>query len=185
MRSLLLALLLVAACTPDPAPAPSDQGADAVDEAARDAGPIDVEMDGLSISSTLNGDVAESVVTEGGEMEVGLTDQVLYSRLSKEAQAKVADEMRQSAEEQEGLGGRLARSITDAVMQGIGTAVQVPLADVRDIRVDGDRLVIEMVDGEPSPFNRAEADGKSLLSQISGSDARQLAEAFREIRDGR
>ena len=159
--------------------------ADDADRAARDAGPLDLEMDGLSISSELDGDLAESATTQDGAMEVGITSRVVYSRLSKESQERVAQEMRQSAEEQEGWGGRLARRITDVVAEGIGTAVQVPLADVRDVRAEGGRLVIEMADGEPSPFERAETDGRSVLDGVSGPDAERLAEAFRQVQGGR
>ena len=191
-RLLALALALAAsACgAPNPADVTPDLGpdgalADDADRAVRDAGPLDLEMDGLSISSELDGDLAESVTTEDGAMEIGVTDRVVYSRLSKESQDRIAQEMRRSAEEQQGLGGRLARRITDAVAEGIGTAVQVPLADVRDVRTEGGRLVIEMADGEPSPFERAETDGRSVLDGVSGPDAERLAEAFREVRGGR
>ena len=184
MRALLPALLLLGACAPDRddvAPAdPHDVAGRALEEAVREAGPLDVELDGMAISADLDGEPVEAVTTEDGGMEIGLTDRVLYSRLSPEARAEIAADMKESARGQEGLGGRIARSVTQAVAEGLGTAVQVPLADVRDVRVEGGRLVIEMADGEPSPFERAQTDGRPLLDQVPTADAERLAAAFRQ-----
>ena len=181
-----LALLAVAACAPDPADVTPDTEIERVTEdALRSDGPIDIDVDGLAISSDLDGTPAESITTTGGEVEMGLTDRVLYSRLSPETQAEIAADMEAESKDQEGLGGRIARAVTGAVAEGLGTAVQVPLADVRDVRFEGGRLVIEMADGEPSPFENSSTDDKPLLEQFSARDAERLAAAFDKITAGR
>ena len=175
--------LTVAACAPEPDDVtPDGDIAQATEDALRDVGPIDVEMDGLALSSDLDGTPVQAVTTQNGEVELGLTDRVLYSRLSKETQATLAAEMEAETEGAEGLGGRLARAISGAVAEGLTTAVQVPLADVRDLRTQEGRLVIEMADGEPSPFEHTETNGRPMLEQVSEADARRLAEAFDRIR---
>lgn len=192
MRTFLLAALAaLAACAPDPADvAPDtatldDQAAQAAEEAIREAGPIDIDMDGMAISSQLAGRPVKAITTRDGAVELGLTDSVLYSRLSKETQAEIAADMKAETKDREGLGGRIARAVTDAVALGVGTAVQVPLADVRDVRVEGGRLVVEMTDGQPSPFERSQSDGEPMLEQFAPADAAQLAQAFDRVRGGR
>ena len=192
MRPLLFAALVaLAACAPDPADlapgdgTPDDDLAQAAEDAAREAATVDIDVDGLAISSRLAGRPVRAITTRDGAVELGLTDSVLYSRLSKDTQAKIAADMEAEAEDREGLGGRIARAVTRAVAEGVGTAVQVPLADVRDVRVEGDRLVIEMADGEPSPFERSQADGEPMLEQFSPADAASLAEAFGRVQAGR
>lgn len=189
MRALLLtALAALAACAPDPAdvapaePSPSDELARAAEDAVRGAGAVDIDVDGVAIASRLAGRPVQAITTRDGAVELGLTDSVLYSRLSKETQAEVARTMEEEARDQEGLGGRIARAVTDAVAEGVGTAVQVPLADVRDVRAEGGRLVVEMADGEPSPFERSRSDGRPLLEQFAPADAARLAEAFARVR---
>ena len=192
MRPLLFAALVaLAACAPDPADlapgdgTPDDDLAQAAEDAAREAATVDIDVDGLAISSRLAGRPVRAITTRDGAVELGLTDSVLYSRLSKDTQAKIAADMEAEAEDREGLGGRIARAVTRAVAEGVGTAVQVPLADVRDVRVEGDRLVIEMADGEPSPFERSQSDGEPMLEQFSPADAASLAEAFGRVQAGR
>ena len=185
----LLAALALSACAPDPAdvaPGPTldDEAARAAEDAAQ-AGPIDVDVDGLAISSRLAGRPVQAITTRDGAVELGLTDSVLYSRLSKETQAEIAAGMEAEAKDQEGLGGRIARAVTSAVAEGVGTAVQVPLADVRDVRAEGGRLVVEMADGGPSPFERSRSDGRPMLEQFAPADAARLAEAFGRVRGGR
>ncbi len=185
---ILLSLLAIAACAPDPADvAPDTAGAteQAAEEASREAGAIDVDVDDMAVSSRLVGRPIQSILTEDGALELGLTDSVLYSRLSDDTRAGIAADMEREAEGQEGLGGQIARAVTGAVAKGLGTAVQVPLGSVRDVRVEGDRLVIEMVDGRPSAFESSRTDGEPLLEQFAPADAARLAEAFDRATAGR
>lgn len=195
MRLVLLTLLSIAACAPDPAdvaPDPSGPSAqrvadEATSEAARETSAIDFDVDDVSISSQLTGRPLQTIVTEDGSIELGVTDSVLYSRLSKETRSQIASEMEAEAEAegQDGLGGRITRAVTRAVAEGIGTAVQVPLGDIRDVRVEGGRLVIEMAGGQRSPFEGSKSDGKPLLEQFAPADAARLAEAFDRATAGR
>ena len=181
-RILTVALaLLVAGCSADE-PSADDRLAGEVEEAVRSAEPYEVRTEGLAISTEVDGDPAESILTRDGQMELGLTDRVLYSRLSKEAQAAIRTDLEAKSGEQEGLGGRIARAVVEAAAGNIGTAVQIPLADVQDIRVEGDRLVVEMADGGRSPFGNVSTDGTPLMEAFAPADAQRLADAFQRMR---
>lgn len=180
LRLSILALALVATGCSSDNPT-DDRLADPADQAVPDSDPIVSESDEVAFSSDLQGAEVESVLTTDGKVELGLTDRVLYSRLSKEAQAEVTSGM-QDAEDEGGLGGRIASAVSQAVAENIGTAVQVPLEDIRDIRVDGDRLVIEMADGGGSPFESIQTDDAPIFDRIAPADARRLADAFDAVR---
>ncbi|WP_412062889.1 hypothetical protein [Rubrivirga sp. IMCC45206] len=183
MRPLLfLAALALAACgdaadsDDDSLPRSSgDTAREAVDQARADAG---ASIDGIELSADLPGTPVDEVTTRDGAIAIGITDAVLYSRLTPSLQREIADEMDDEIGDEEGFGADLARTITGAVAEGLRTAVSVPLADVRDVRVDGGRLVIEMADGEPSPFASAKTDGRPLLESVDADAAERLAEAF-------
>ncbi len=182
LRFLTLALaLLVTGCSADE-PSADDRRAGEVEEAVRGAEPFEVRTDGLAISAEVDGAEVESILTRDGQMELGLTDQVLYSRLSKEAQAGIQADLEAKAGEQEGLGGRIARAVIEAAAENVGTAVQIPVADVQDIRFEDDRLVIEMADGDRSPFGNVSTDGTPLMESFAPADAQRLADAFQRIR---
>ena len=179
--SILALALLTTGCNADE-PTAEDRLAGEVEEAVRDAGPFEVQADGVAISSTVDGGHVESILTRDGQMEMGLTDQVLYSRLSKQAQTDIQADLKESTQDQEGIGGRIARAVAQAAAENIGTAVQIPVADIRDLRVEGDRLTIEMADGRGSPFGSVETDGTPLLEAFAPADAQRLADAFQNLR---
>lgn len=181
MRLLLLASLALGACAPDPADVAPDRAdglGGQIQETLRDIDPLDVETEGLAIRTDVPGDVLDAVQTEDGRLEMGVTDQVLYSRLSKPAQEDIARDLHAS-QDQDGLGGQIARAVTEAVEKSLATAIQVPVDDIRSLRAHDGRLTIQMRDGGRSPFDAAEVDGRRLLDSFSDADARRLADAFR------
>ena len=180
MRALLTAALLLplAACGSAERP-DADAVAEAAEGEARDAiDRMDLDLGDLSLARDVRGEPVERIVTRDGGIELGLTDSVLYVRLSEATRKQVAEEMEAEMGDRDGLGGRIARAVTDAVQSGMDTAAQVPLSDVRDIRVEGGTLVIEMADGEPSPFDGSQTDGRPTLEQFDPADAERIARAF-------
>lgn len=176
---LLLAALAVAACgSPDPDEvAPEDVAAEAERE-AREGVRLDLDTEGLSLSADVPGTLLEAVTTRDGALELGVTDSVLFSRLSAETRDEIEDEMEAETADETGLGGTIARAVTGAVAEGLATAVSVPLDRVRDVRYEAGRVVIEMADGEPSPFDTARSDDEPMLEQFDADAGQRLAEAF-------
>jgi len=181
MRSLLLIPVLALAACGSSDQSPIDEGeieAMAEDEIEESTDGLSFDVDGAGVSSDLSGDVVDVVTTRDGALEIGVTDEVLFSRLSEATRAEIEAEMASETKDQEGLGGTIARAVTGAVAQGLATTVSVPLADVRDVRYEDGRLVIEMVDGGESPFDNAETNDRPMLTQFDEAAARRLAEAF-------
>jgi len=192
-RPLALALLLSAsgltalsACgSPDPddvspeAEAVAAETADAVD---REMADLELDLDGVGLSSRLPGTLVDAVSTRDGEIELGVTDSVLYTRLSPELQGRIQSEMADETQDESGLGGAIARAVTGAVSQGLAMAVSVPLDEVRDVRYEDGRVVIEMEDGGESPFNGSRNDDQPMLEQFDREAGERLADAFDKAR---
>ena len=185
-----LAALLLAACGP---PAP-DEGSPEADRLAREAEgaatrtvdrvrrSISDRSGDLDVGTEVPGEPVETITTRGGALDLGVTDAALFSRLSPQARKEAQEEMDRAAGEQEGVGGAVARIVTEAVAEGLDTAVIVPLDRVAAVRYADGRLVVEMVSGEPSPFDAAESDGEPMLTRFDPDDARRLVEAFDRVR---
>lgn len=190
MRPLLLLLALTAltACRSSDT---EDEAADAeavVEDTRRDVerelSDIDIDIDDVNLSSRPAGTRIQAVTTRNGELELGVTDSVLYSRLSPELQLRIESEMEDETADETGLGGAIARAVTGAVSKGLQMAVSVPLDQVRDVRYEDGRVVIEMEDGDASPFETSKTDDEPMLEQFDAEAGRQLADAFAKAKRG-
>ena len=159
---LLLTALSLGACTSDEAAAPSEPVSDKV---ASDDG----DLDGTPVTR---------IVSEDGSIELGLTDAVLYGRLTERAADEVHDELAR-AEDEGGIGGFVAGAVSDAVSGAITTPIQFPLDDIEDVRYEDGRLQIVFADR--SSDLDLDVDGKDLDRQFSPDDARDFADAFHEL----
>ena len=183
-RALLLApALLLAACGSPDAPDetyPDDETVQPAPEVNRPTGDLDLDLDigDLAVTSELPGSLVDVVTTDDGHIELGVTDEVLFSRLSESLRDEIQTEMDDETADETGLGGTIARAVTGAVAEGLATSVSVPLDDVRDIRYENGRVEIVMADGQPSPFENATSDDEPMLSQFSADAGRRLANAF-------
>lgn len=179
MRALLLlAALSLTACGPSDG-SPESSAPDAPRTEDRD---ITLDLGDVDLGRQLDGTPVEVAVTRDGGVEMGLTESVLFVRLSESTRKQVSEEMDAETEERDGLGGSIARAVTQAVEAGLATAAQVPLSEIQALRVADGRLVIEMADGGASPFDNSDTDGEPLLSQFSEADAERLAAAFDRIK---
>ncbi|GAB5534404.1 MAG: hypothetical protein Rubg2KO_06530 [Rubricoccaceae bacterium] len=164
MRFLPLAGLafLLAACSPD-APAVEEETSAQTE---------------VTFDSQIAGAEVTSILTEGGEVRLGLTDEVLYFGLTdlvaKEVEAGLED-----AESEGGLGGFIAGAVSNAVTGALTTPVQIPLDNVQDIRYENGRLQVDF-DGEHSSVD-LEIDDEPVDQQFDPEEARQFAEAFHEL----
>lgn len=181
-RSLLLAALALAACGSPDHDVDHDDEVEVADEVERETSDLHVDLDDVALSSRLPGTLVDAVSTRDGEIELGVTDSVLFTRLSPELQARIQSEMADETEDESGLGGAIARAVTGAVSQGLAMAVSVPLDEVRDVRYEDGRVVIEMEDGGESPFDGSRNDDEPMLEQFDREAGERLAGAFDKAR---
>ena len=157
----LLSLIALAACAPDrPASSPDADGVSVADEAPRGVEQI-------------------VITTTDGRGDLGLTDEVLFFRLSDKARAEAEATLAQETEDLEGIGGSIARSVTGAVADALDFTVSVPVDQIDDVRHNDGRLVIETGD-DTFGFDPDRPDGEG--PRFDPADAERLVEAFDRVK---
>ena len=164
MRAALLALaLLTAACGSDDAP-PEASG-DATAQSDRDD-----DVDGRILAVEANAD---------GEVEVGVSDAVVFFRLSDATRAEVEKEMEAEMAEQEGLGRAIGDLVTGAVTGALGFTVQIPVEDVETFRYEDGRLI---VDGGDTSIQIDRENPREEGIEFDPAAAQRLIDAFESVR---
>ena len=172
MRLLLPALVLLAACAPEPSEVTPDLDADdapPAEAAFTDAPPPGKEQ--IVVTST------------DGAVELGLTDRVVFFRLSDAKRAEIEGGVADETDgERGGLGGFITETVTDAVGGMLGRAVQLPVEDVRVVHDGEGRLDIESAEGGAVGSFGSGDDGAPLFGP---ADAERFVETFERVRANR
>ncbi|MEM1057319.1 MAG: hypothetical protein AAGI52_17515 [Bacteroidota bacterium] len=148
------------------------------DESPDDPTGTNTEAGAEGFGGPLEGDVLEVATSSGDEIEVGVTDAVLYLRLSDATRKEAAEEMDREVPE-DGLGGTIGRAVTSFVNEALQTTVQLPLEDVEALRYENGRLVIEAKDNTTTVrIGDDQADG----IPFDEADAQRLIDAFESAR---
>lgn len=183
MRSLVLTLsfLAVAACAPEPS------------EVAPEPEPDRRESAGVDFNDEAPpGEEQIVITTRDGDGDLGLTDEVLFFRLSDRARARVESDMAQETEDLDGLAGSIARSVTGAVADALDFTVRVPIEEVTSVRYEDGQLQIETegdtsfsFDDDGTPGGDGAANENALDRQFEPDDARRFVETFERVKAGR
>lgn len=180
LRPLLVLLLLVPLAACEPRGTISDEGfrADTAETAAETAAAPKTPAD-----SALVGDASDvyAMASQGGEVVAGLTDRVVYFRLSDELLHEIDREMSREAKSQTGLGGRLADAVTGGVSSMLRHRVEYTVDEIRSVEyADGGlRLVFE--DGETGGPSVETDDGTPIFAR---ADAERFIAAFEDVKAG-
>lgn len=148
-----------------PTPIPRDLRIQSEAPTAAALGPGDVQI--------VSRDSAVSLILSGDKVLAGLSPKTI---------AKVRAELEASSAKDDttGLGGSIAKMVKKTVADRIGTHVVYPLADMRDIRYDGEEIVIERKDGKSTRlFDNTKVNREPLSKAFSPEDARRFVEAVR------
>lgn len=146
----------------------------------------DFDLDGGSAPGTLPADADDvfSVLSRGGEVKLGLTDRIVYFRLSDATLADADRELARTTEGRDGVARRVAATVTKGLSRALRTRISWDVDDIRDIHLDGGRLVLEFED-PGRDFGKIEVDGDDVREAFSEDDARAFIGAFREVKRGR
>ena len=136
----------------------------------------DASMDAVAIEDSLaEGDVR--IVATNGGIDLALIGDSISSGLSPQALRTVRAETDTVAVSGTGLGAQIEKMVKGTVQGAVGKRVAFPLADVREVRYDGEKLVFEW-SGEPRTLlENAKINGKPLLASFTAEDARRFAAA--------
>ena len=171
MRTLLLLPLLLVACTPDADAPPPDT--------ASGTGDVDVSFS----DEAPPGDEQLVITTREGDVDLGLTDEVLYFRLSPKKVDEIQDEIDAEVGGTDGLGRSIAEAVTGVVTDALRHAVHFPLEDVEEVRYEDGRLDITFVGEDEMPS--IERDGEPIEEAFAPEDAERFVETFEALKGGR
>jgi hypothetical protein len=156
--SLLSALALAAAC-----------GGDESDVAFAGGEPVQLSEGDVRITSR-NG--AIDLMLLGDQITVGLSDSAL-NEIRRETDTA-------ALESSGGVGATIEKFVKSKVQSTLAKRIDYPLADVRDVKYEGGRIVFEYVEGAKfSLLENAEADGVPFLASFSDDDAERFVEAVK------
>ena len=115
----------------------------------------------------------------GNEMEIGVTDEVVFLRLTESARAEVEKEMEREMPE-DGFGASIGRAVTGMVSNVLDMTVQIPLEEVDDMRYENGRLVLDS-DVREANFEINDNDAKNGI-EFDEDAAERLIDAFERAR---
>jgi hypothetical protein len=122
------------------------------------------------------------IQTTDDAMKLGLTDEAIYMRFSDETLRKIDREMEEEAGEREGIAGAITSAVTGAVSKGLRTRISFVHENIRDIRWEEGRLVVELENGEHA-FGDMEVEDEDVTRKFDEDDVREFIEEWRAVKD--
>jgi hypothetical protein len=107
-----------------------------------------------------------------------LRDRALLAGLSPQTVERIRDKMRErGGGDSSGLGAMIASTVRNQVADKIGTHISYDIDDIRDIRLEGERLVIEWKSGkEQQLFESVKVDGDRSANRFVREEALRFIE---------
>lgn len=141
--------------------------------------PVRLESESHSVVALGQGDIR--ILSDDGSVDLVLAGDRILAGLSPQTVAKIRGELETSAgKDTTGFGGMIAQTVKKTVASAIGTHIAYPLAEIRDIRYERGRLVIESNDGrENTLFGNTKVDGRELSNAFREDDAHRFIAAVR------
>ena len=111
-------------------------------------------------------------------VEVGVTDQVVFIGLTDAAKKELRREIDREMP-QDGLAGRIGRSVSGVVNNALATTGQIPLENVEDLRYENGRLIL---DAGSDNFNFQVNDDDREGMEFDADAAQRLIDAYERAR---
>jgi hypothetical protein len=123
------------------------------------------------------GDIRITSVDSG--VDLALIGDSITGGLSQKTLAKVRRETDTSKVEGSGFGADIEKMVKGTVQSALGTRVVFALADVKDVRYDGKKLIFDWNGKPQSGFSKVKVDHKDVLESFSSEDAQRFVIAVR------
>lgn len=125
-----------------------------------------------------------AMLSEDGEVKMGLTDRYIYFALSDAAVSEARAEMSEEAD-REGVAGMVGGVVETAVGKALGFRAKFPVSEVRDIRWEDGRMRIEFEDPDRRVGDAFRINDRPAETGFAEEDVRAFAKAFRAVKEGR
>jgi hypothetical protein len=122
------------------------------------------------------------MLSEHGEVKMGLTDRYVYLALSDSVVSDARAEMRSGAD-REGIGGIVGGVVEKTVGKALGFRARLSIDDIEDIRWEDGGMRIVFTDADRTiDFD---IDDRPVEEAFTEEDVREFAEAFRALKADR
>lgn len=119
------------------------------------------------------------IVSADSGVDLALIGDSISGGLSAYALAKVRRETDTNAVTGSGFGASIEKMVKGTVQSALGTRISVPVASVKDVHYDGQRLVFEWNGTPPEHFGTARVNNKDVMASFSPEDAQRFVVAVR------
>ncbi len=123
------------------------------------------------------GDIRITSTDDG--VDLAMIGDTISGGLSMATLAKVRHETDTNAVSGSGFGASIEKMVKGTVQSALGTRIAVPLASVKDVRYEGQRLVFEWNGKAPTDFGNAKVNNKDVMASFSPADAQRFVDAVR------
>ena len=141
--------------------------------------PIHVQREAPATETLAPGDLR--IYSADSTVDLVLSGDHILAGLSPKTIAKVKLKLDSSAaRDTGGLGGSIGKLVKNSVAGAIGTHASYPLSEIRDIRFDGDQIVVDWKSGKHGElFGNTKVNGENISSSFRPDDAQRFVEAVR------
>ena len=140
---------------------------------------MSVQTDVPATDSLRAGDLR--IFNADSSVDVILSGDRILAGLSPKTVGKIRSELDTAASNDSGLGGSIASLVKKTVAGAIETHMVYRVSDIRDVRYDDGRIVLEWMDGtDHNLFGDVKVNGNRQGNTFRAEDAERFIEAFRE-----
>lgn len=122
-----------------------------------------------------------AVLSEDGEVKMGLTDQYLYFALSERTREQARQEMREAAEK-EGVSGLIGGVVQKTVGRAIDFRARYAVSEIRDVRWENGRMRILFEDPDRSLGEEFKVSDRPVGEAFPQAAVEAFAEEFRRVK---
>ena len=139
--------------------------------------PVNLSRPSIATAEVAPGDIRITSADSG--VDLALIGDSISGGLSAYALAKVRRETDTNAVSGSGLGASIEKMVKGTVQSALGIRISVPVASVKDVRYDGERLVFDWNGKPPEHFGTAKVNNKDVMASFSAEDAQRFVVAVR------
>ena len=122
-----------------------------------------------------------AVLSNDGEMKMGLTDGYLYFSLSERTREEARAEMQEAAE-QEGVAGVIGGLVEKTVGKALSFRARYPVDEIRDVRWEGGEMRILFEDPDRSVGDQFKIDDRPVAEAFPEEAVKAFGEEFRRLK---
>ena len=141
--------------------------------------PVNISRPSAAVAETPMGPGDVRITSADSGVDLALIGDSISGGLSAFALAKVRRETDTNAVDGSGIGASIEKMVKGTVQSALGTRISVPVASVKDVRYDGQRLVFEWNGKAPEHFGTAKVNNKDVMASFSPEDAQRFVVAVR------